>query len=230
MFNNKKILLILSIFISFLICATFELSAMGKKRIIVIDPAHGGKDLGIKLTNDVAEKDITLAVALSMKKELSGEKNLEVILTRDSDKSIDLENRKKNIEKIKPDFFISLHINGGFGKNASGFEVYYPEFGKDVIKEKKTAKDDTRQLKNKYQNDSLAMAKIVDDNFKILFPRKSRGLRKADLPVTDGLLIPALVVEMNFATNPEDKKKMLSVKTQTDISKALAKSVKTFFR
>jgi N-acetylmuramoyl-L-alanine amidase len=74
------------------------------------------------------------------------------------------------------------------------------------------------------------MAKIVDDNFKILFPRKSRGLRKADLPVTDGLLIPALVVEMNFATNPEDKKKMLSLKTQTDISKALAKSVKTFFR
>ena len=230
MFDKKKILLILCVLISFFICVTVVMSATGKKRVIVIDPAHGGKEQGIKLTNDVAEKDITLAVALSMKKELSGEKNLEVILTRDSDKTIDLEDREKSIEKIKPDFVISLHVNGGFGKNASGFELYYPEYSENKIKEKKTIKDETRQLKNKCQNDSLTMAKNIQKNLNILFPRKGRGLRRADLPVIDGLLIPALAVEMNFATNAEDKKKMLSLKTQTDISKALVKSVKTFFR
>jgi N-acetylmuramoyl-L-alanine amidase len=230
MFDKKKIFLIFIVLISFFICAAVVMSATGKKRIIVIDPAHGGKEQGIRLTNDVAEKDITLAVALSMKKELSVEKNLEVILTRDSDKTIDLEDREKSIEKIKPDFVISLHVNGGFGKNASGFELYYPEYNENKMKEKKTIKDETKQLKNKCQNDTLTMAKNIQDNLNILFPRKGRGLRKADLPVIDGLLIPALAVEMNFATNPEDKKKMLSLKTQTDISKALAKSVKTFFR
>jgi len=203
---------------------------MGRKHVIIIDPAHGGQDQGIKLTNNIAEKDITLAVAQFMKKELSRDNNLEVILTRDSDKAVDSEDLRKNIGKIKPDFFISLHVNGGFGKNASGFELYYPEFDESIIRGKKKTKDDTRQLKNKCQNDSLGMAKIVQENLNVLFPRKGRGLRKADLPVIDGLLVPALVVEMSFATNSEDKKKLLSLKTQMDISKALVKSVKTFYR
>jgi N-acetylmuramoyl-L-alanine amidase len=230
MFDKKKILLIPGIIVLFLICATLEPSAMGKKHIILIDPAHGGQDQGIKLTDDVAEKDITLAVALSIKKELAKENNLEVILTRDSDKTVTEEDRKKNIGKIKPDFFLSLHVNGGFGKNASGFELYYPGLSKDIKKEKKTAKDNLWQVKNKCQNDSMAMAKIVQENLNALFPRKGRGVRKADLPVTDGLLVPALVVEMSFATNSEDKKKLLSLKTQTEISKSLAKSIKTFYR
>jgi N-acetylmuramoyl-L-alanine amidase len=207
-----------------------NLSAAGKKYVILIDPAHGGKDQGIKLTSDVYEKDITLAVALSIKKELLKESNLEVVLTRDSDKTVTEEDRKTNIEKIKPDFLLSLHVNGGFGKNASGFELYYQGLSENIIKGKKTAKDDKLQIKNKCQNDSLTMAKIVQENMNTLFPRKNRGLRKADLLVTDGLLVPALVVEMGFATNSEDKSKLLSSKTQTEISKSLAKSIKTFYR
>ena len=230
MFDKKKILLMFCILASFFICTTFNLYATGKKHIILIDPAHGGKDQGIKLTNDVAEIDITLAVSLSMKKELSGEKNMEIILTRDSDKTVDAEERRKNIEKIKPDFFISLHVNAGFGKNASGFELYYPVFDENDVKEKKTVKNEKSQVQNKCQNDSLKMAKIVQENLNILFPRKGRGLRKADFPVIEGVIVPALAVEMSFATNSEDKKRLLSIKTQTDISKAMAKSIKTFFR
>jgi len=230
MFNKKNILLIIGIFVCFAFCAACELSAMEKKHIILIDPAHGGQDQGIKLTNDVYEKDITLAIAQFIKKELSKESNLEVVLTRDSDKTVTEEDRKKSIGKIKPDFFLSLHVNGGFGRNASGFELYYQGLSEDIIKGKKTAKDDKLQVKNKYQNDSVAMAKIIQENLNTLFPRKGRGLRKADLPVTDGLLVPALVVEMGFATNSEDKSKLLNLKTQAEISKSLAKSIKTFFR
>src|SRR5208283_855909 len=230
MFNKKNLLLIIGIFVCFLFCAACELSAMEKKHIILIDPAHGGEDQSIKLTNDVYEKDITLAIARFIKRELSKESNLEVVLTRDSDKTVTEEDRKKSIGKIKPDFFLSLHVNGGFGRNASGFELYYQGLSEDIIKGKKTAKDDKLQVKNKCQNDSVAMAKIIQENLNTLFPRKGRGLRKADLPVTDGLLVPALVVEMGFATNSEDKSKLLNLKTQAEISKSLAKSIKTFFR
>jgi N-acetylmuramoyl-L-alanine amidase len=228
MFDKKNILLIIGILVCFVFCAACELSAMGKKHIILIDPAHGGEDQGIKLTNDVYEKDITLAIAQFIKRELSKESNLEVVLTRDSDKTVTEEDRKKSIGKIKPDFFLSLHVNGGFGRNASGFELYYQGLSEDIGK--KTAKDDKLQVKNKCQNDSVAMAKIIQENLNTLFPRKGRGLRKADLPVTDGLLVPALVVEMGFATNSEDKSKLLNLKTQAEISKSLAKSIKTFFR
>jgi N-acetylmuramoyl-L-alanine amidase len=75
------------------------------------------------------------------------------------------------------------------------------------------------------------MAKIIQENLNALFPRKGTGFEKGRiLPVTDGLLVPALVVEMGFATNSEDKSKLLNLKTQVEISKSLAKSIKTFFR
>ncbi|MFA5322850.1 MAG: N-acetylmuramoyl-L-alanine amidase [Smithella sp.] len=230
MFTKKKIFLLLGVLMSFLILTAFGSFAAEKKRIIMIDPAHGGKEQGIKLTSDVYEKNITLAVALAVQKELSGEKNMEVVLTRDSDKTIDLEERRKMVDKIKPDFFISLHVNGGFGKDASGFELYYPTFAEEMTGDRKTAKNDKAKLRNNCQNDSLKMAKIVQENLNSLFPRKGRGLRKADSPITEGLLVPALSIEMGFATNQEDKKKLLSSKTQTGIAKSLVKSVKIFFR
>ena len=231
MFNKKTILAILSIsFLALIICGTLDLSAAPKKHIVVIDPAHGGQDKGIVLTDKVAEKDVTLAIALAVRKELAKENDLEVILTRDSDKEVSLEDRKKNITKIKPDFFLSLHTNAGFGKNAAGFELYYSGLNKDITKEKKTAKGDARQEKNKYFNDSVKMAKIIQENLNALFPRKGRGLRRADSPVIEGVFVPAVVVEMGFATNSEDKKKLISVNTQTEIAKALIKSIKLFYR
>ncbi len=50
------------------------------------------------------------------------------------------------------------------------------------------------------------------------------------MPIIEGLLVPAVAVEIGFATNPEDKKKLLSLNTQTEIAKALAKSIKSFYR
>ena len=230
MLDKKKILLIMGILMSLLIFMSGDLSATGKKKIILIDPAHGGKDQGVNMSNDVNEKDITLAVALSIKQLLAGENNLEVFLTRDSDKTVDLEDRKDSIKKIKPDILLSLHVNGGFGKEASGFELYYPEFSEDAVKGKKAEKENITQLRNKCQGDSLKMAKIIQENMNALFPRKGRGLRNADMPITDGLLVPAVSVEMGFATNPEDKKKLLAVNTQTEIARALANSIKSFYR
>jgi N-acetylmuramoyl-L-alanine amidase len=236
MFKNKRFFIISGIFMSFLFYAVqaspaaATTTAAPPKHVIVIDPAHGGKDPGIKMTGDSSEKDVTLAVAQAVKKELSKENNLEIILTRDADKEITIVDRKKDIGKIRPDLVISLHVNAGFGKSASGFEIYYPDCSEDGTKGKKKAKDDKAPVINKCRNDSLKMANIVQENLNALFPRKGRGLRKADLPVTDELFVPAVSVEMGFGTNDDDKKKLLSPKTQTDIGRAVAKSIKSFYR
>jgi N-acetylmuramoyl-L-alanine amidase len=230
MLKTKKILLVMSILMCILICLPGTMWAAGKKKVIMIDPAHGGKDPGVKISNEVSEKDITLAVALSVKKALSRENNLEIILTRDSDKTVDLEDRKEYIKKTKPDFVLGLHVNGGFGKDASGFELYYPEYGTDAVKDKKSSKDHNAQLRSKCQSDSLKMAKIVQENMNALFPRKGRGARKAPLPEIEDLLVPALNVEIGFATNAEDKKKLTAIKTQMDISNVLADSIKKLYR
>jgi N-acetylmuramoyl-L-alanine amidase len=91
------------------------------------------------------------------------------------------------------------------------------------------AKGGARKAKNKYLNDSIRLAQIIQKNLDALFPRKGRGLREADLPIIEDLFVPALVVEMGFASNPEDKKKLLSPNTQTEIAQALAKSIKSYF-
>ncbi|MBN1471336.1 MAG: N-acetylmuramoyl-L-alanine amidase [Syntrophaceae bacterium] len=231
MFNKRKVLLYLGIAVmAFIVSGMSDIVAAEKKRVIVIDAGHGGKDRGVQLNDKIAEKDITLAIALFIQQELAKEKNIDVVLTRNSDKQIDLEDRRKMIEKIKPDFLISLHVNAGFGKNASGFEIYYPALPDMINGEKNDAKNEKSKLQNKLQNDSLKMAKILQDALNALFPRKGRGLRKADLPLTEGLNVSALSLEMSFATNAEEQKKLLSAKTQEDIAKALAKGIKHFFR
>lgn len=229
MFNKKK-LLVIGIIITLFIFASCQLFAAGKKKIILVDPAHGGKDQGIELNDGVFEKDIALTIALSLKKILARESSLELYLTRESDKELDFDDRKEIINKIKPDFFLSIHVNGGFGKEASGFEIYYPEYNEELVKGKKAEKENTVQLRNKCQNDSLKMARIIQENMNVLFPRRGRGLRKADIAVIDGLLVSAASIEIGFATNTEDRKKLTSVNTQAEIAKALANSIKTFYR
>jgi len=230
MLNDRKLCIALNILIVVLFGLFLEAMAEGKKSIILLDPAHGGKDKGLALSKDVYEKDITLTVALAIEKEMATDKKIAVVLMRDQDKTMSIEDRRKFVEQIKPEFVISLHVNGGFGKEAAGFEIYYPECGEGVMKGQKAAATGRNSIQKKCQSDSLKMAKIVQENMSNLFPRKGRGLRKADLPITDGMAIPALSVEMGFATNAGDRKKLLNEKTQAEIASALARSIKIFSR
>lgn len=200
--------------------------AQTAKHIVVIDAAHGGEDSGVIGIDKAAEKDVTLAIALAMQKELSKESTLNVILTRASDKTLALDERKKIIADAKPALVLSLHANGGFGKASSGFELYYPGF-KGVPVPAKNAK--AANPENQYLGDSVKLAKLVQKNLDGLFPRKGRGLREAMVPLAEGLSVPVLAVELGFMTHPDDKKKVASRETQIEIAKALAKSIKSFF-
>jgi len=208
--------------------AGFWVHAQSGKYIVVIDPAHGGKDSGVIGADDVAEKDLTLAIAQALKKELAREANLEVVLTRDSDKTLSIEERQKQILKLKPAMVLSLHVNAGFGRTSSGFELYYPGFKDNEPSGKKTKRASVHP-ENKYLNDTVKLARLVQKNLDGLFPRKGRGLREAGVPLAEGLSVPVLAVELGFATNSEEKKKLASDKTQKEIARVLAKSIKSFF-
>lgn len=221
-----KVLFLGLLLICVIIGSVQELAAAGKSHVVMIDPAHGGKDTGVNITDKVGEKDITLAIALALQKELAREGNFQIVLTRDSDKTISCEDRQKQISKIKPNLFLSLHINAGFGKSATGFEIYYPGF-KEIADQKKKIKDGQKDAR--YLSDSVRFAQIIQKNLDTLFPRKGRGLREADIPVLEGMTVPAVAVEISFASQPEEKKKLLSVDSQSEIAKNLAKSIKAFF-
>ncbi|MRR15086.1 MAG: N-acetylmuramoyl-L-alanine amidase [Deltaproteobacteria bacterium] len=216
------------IFVSVLmLClAGFQSHAQSAKHVVVIDAAHGGEDSGVIGIDKAVEKDITLAIALAMQKELSKESNVDILLTRTSDKTLTLDERKKIIADAKPALVLSLHANGGFGKASSGFELYYPGF-KGVPAQAKSAK--AVNSENQYLGDSVKLAKLVQKNLDGLFPRKGRGLREAMVPLAEGLSVPVVAVELGFMTHPDDKKKLVSRETQIEIAKALARSIKSFF-
>jgi N-acetylmuramoyl-L-alanine amidase len=231
MFRNiKKILLISALLGASFFWSAINLFAAGDVYTIIIDPAHGGIDTGVKVTDKINEKDITLAIALDLQNELSRESNVKVILTRDSNTDMSSDEKiNKIVRENKPDFFISIHINNGFGKHASGYELYYPGFGKDTAGGKKEIKDLSNEKINQI-NKSVRMSQLLQRNLDSIFARKGRGLREADNPQLEGLSVPALIVEIGFASNSDDRKRILSEKTQKEIAQALAKSIKSFYR
>jgi N-acetylmuramoyl-L-alanine amidase len=125
--------------------------------------------------------------------------------------------------------FISLHVNAGFGNKATGYEIFFPGFKTPATdqNESKAILKDMEQ--NKYLNDSVRLAQMIQRNMENVFPRKGRGLRDAPMPILGDLSIPAVVLEVGFATNTDDRKKILNEKTQQAIAQALAKGIRDYF-
>lgn len=196
------------------------------KKVVFIDAAHGGADLGVKVSDKMSEKELTLKFALLVQKELGKDDGIQVVLSRDKDTDLAIAERIKRIEAARPLAAVSLHVNAGFDKKAKGFEVYFPGF-----KGAKAGKDESAAIisdmkKNKHLNDSVRLARSIQKQLETVFPRENRGLREAPLPILEGVSVPAVVVEIGFAGNPDNFKKLTNDKYQQDIARAIAKGVR----
>lgn len=201
------------------------------KKLVIIDAAHGGEDGGVIVTDKIREKDMTLALALLLEKELAKVSGVRVQMTRTADKSVSTQERKKIADAAPAgSLLVSLHVNAGFGKNATGYEIYFPGF-----KEPPGAKEGSKAIlkdmaKNKHLNDSVRLAQSIQRNMESVFPRKGRGLREAPVPILQDLALAAIVMELGFATNPDDRKKITDEKTRQEIAQALSKSIGDFLK
>ena len=100
-------------------------------RTIVIDPGHGGKDPGTIGHHGTTEKDVTLKVGLLLKTLLSSLPNTRVLMTRDHDTFIELEDRAKFANGKDADLFVSIHVNAHPHKGVRGLEIYHFGEAKD---------------------------------------------------------------------------------------------------
>jgi len=203
-------------------------AAQQVRHILLIDPAHGGKDTGV-VSDKLREKDLTMKLALLVRQEAQKSENLKVQLTRSADTGLTVAERIKIVGAVKPDCLISLHVNAGFGKKATGYELYFPGFRQTVAGGGDPAAILKDMARNKHLNDAVRLAQQIQSSLEKVFPRKGRGLRDAPCPLLDGLNIPGLVVEIGFATNPEDRSALNSNETQQAIAKALVRGVQGYF-
>ena len=165
-----------------------------KKGIVVLDPGHGGGDPGCGPTGAL-EKDVVLSIAMILKEKLE-EKDVEVVMTRDTDKGVSLEDRTIIANDAQADLFISIHCNAFEGK-ASGLECYYHD--DDVAKQ--MASDVT----------SAAASQGI----------RTREVRSQGYQVLRGTKMPAVLVEVGFLTDETERTQLLTQEHQTKLADAM---------
>ncbi|MFH1910959.1 MAG: N-acetylmuramoyl-L-alanine amidase [Pseudomonadota bacterium] len=215
-----------------ILCCLFAMTAAAaqqNRHIVMIDPAHGGEDTGV-VSDKLREKDLTMNLALLIRQEARKTADLQVQLTRNADRKMTIAERINAVGTVKSDCLISLHVNAGFGKKATGYEVYFPGFRQTVAGGGDSAAILKDMAKNKRLNESVRLAQQIQYSLEKVFPRKGRGLRDAPSPLLDGLNVPGLVVEIGFATNPEDRKSLNEEETQRAVAQALVRGLQAYFQ
>lgn len=199
---------------------------MGIKRI-VIDPGHGGKDPGTCSPSGLKEKDIVLDVALRVAKILKEKIGCEVILTRDRDVFIPLEERTAIANAKEADLFLSIHVNAAPNHDAKGIETYVLDLtnNKDAMRlaalENATSAKQISDLQsilldlmqNSKINESLKLAGLVQEEMvgglnKKFSDVSNLGVKKAPFVVLIGAQMPAILTEIAFLSNPEEEKRL----------------------
>ncbi len=97
-------------------------------RVVVIDAGHGGKDTGAVAPGGIKEKDVTLGIALELKRVLTEKTAFKVVLTRESDIGIDLDKRAQAAAAARADLFISIHANSSEHRAVKGVETFFLSF------------------------------------------------------------------------------------------------------
>ncbi len=190
---------------------------------IVIDPGHGGHDPGTRGPTGLTEKKLVLDVALRLKKLIEGKLGSEVVLTRDEDKFIPLEERTAIANKQAADLFISLHANASRQRWVRGVETFYLSFTGSktslevAARENASSRESVNRLQdmirkialNEKAEESEEFARIIQSSMynrlrKVSW-QKNRGVKKAPFVVLIGADMPAVLAEISFITNPKDE-------------------------
>lgn len=175
---------------------TYNCSAQSsdiKKKIIVIDPGHGGRDSGTITTNGIQEKEVVLDIARSMifwnKTILNNAFN--IYLTRSKDTLISLSDRTRLAKHLKPDIFISLHCNHSESKSIKGVEIYMYD-----------SKLKYSEISPKAKNSAQIILRKLEKNLGL----KTNGVRTANFQVLRETvkLCPSLLLELGYMSNNDE--------------------------
>ena len=98
---------------------------------LVIDPGHGGEDVGVRGAGGVEEKQITLEVARRLRALIENRLGIRVVLTREEDRAVSLDERAALANNSKADLFLSLHANAALVPTVAGAEVFHSRLDRE---------------------------------------------------------------------------------------------------
>ena len=215
-------------------------------RRIVIDPGHGGKDPGA-MAFGLKEKDIVLNVAHRTASILGKRYNYEVILTRDKDAFLPLEERTAIANTKNADLFVSIHVNAHPKKTAHGVETFYlnlatnAEAMRVAARENATSTHNISELQdilsdlmqNAKINESSQLAEFVQTSLvsgleEHKYSTRNLGVKQAPFYVLIGAEMPAVLAEISFITNPKEAQLLKDSNYLQAIAEQIAAGVATY--
>ena len=224
--------------------------AKPRRRVIVVDAGHGGKDPGATGTRGTKEKDITLLAALELAKVLRERGDFDVVLTRSDDTFVPLSERSKKANDLDADLFVSLHCNSANNHREHGFEVYsVSERASDPEAERLAniensaleleGKDPQDELakgillamtKTEMINESAPFAALVERSIGKRVDVPDRGQKQAGFYVLRGTHAPSILVEMAFVSYPKDEAELGSRRFRRKMIEGIAAGIGDYAR
>ena len=223
-----------------------------RELVIAIDPGHGGQDPGaIGLTGN-REKDVTLAIARELARQINATAGMRAFLTRDTDMFIPLNKRARLARSAKADMFVSIHADAAENRNAKGSSVYVLSLkGASSqrarwLADKENSSDLIGGVRLEQANNTLASvlldltqsghmkasedaANHVLDGLKRVGANHKPSIERANFAVLRTSDMPAMLVETAFISNPEEERRLIDPAHQRALARAVLDGVNAYF-
>lgn len=209
---------------------------------LVLDPGHGGDNLGALGAAGVREKALTLEIARHVAQFIRQHSDADVVLTRETDVALDLRQRPRKANEVKGDAFISIHTNAHEIGEATGMEVFFlaadasAETVRQLIEREEGIAADLPTAALPWSVSSIvcemnhaqalsrsqAWAVALADALQRMRPRaRFRGVRQAPFGVLKEALMPAVVLEVGYITQLAEARTLLEERTHTQFAAAV---------
>lgn len=217
-------------------------------REIIIDPGHGGKDPGAIGKSGLQEKNVVLDISKRLYKELKA-RGFKVSLTRDDDTFISLQNRTEIASQTNADLFISIHANSNTTRSVYGLEIYTLK-NLDVLEKNEAQRNENHNrlfkelnmdssnpdvaiiisdmLYSHKQEESELLAPYIAKSTSRYINARNRGAKTARFFVLRNTLIPAVLVEVGYISNPKEENLLSTGEYRQKIALGIAKSIVEF--
>jgi N-acetylmuramoyl-L-alanine amidase len=213
---------------------------------VVIDPGHGGKDTGAVGPSGLAEKDVTLDVARRVARALAGQ-GIAVVLTRDDDRFVTLEERTARANASSADLFVSIHCNASEGRVRHGVETYVLDTTNDEIALRVAARENaTTPAASADLSSMLNRMRLTDQaqrstRFARLLERSALstlqskypdvgegGVHVAGFYVLVGARMPSALFESSYISNPMEEQRLTSAEYRQLLADAIDNAIKAY--
>jgi len=214
---------------------------------IVIDPGHGGKDPGTIGKSGTMEKIVVLDICQRLKKLLDTSNNLDVIMTRETDIYVPVENRTVIANQKRADLFISVHANANPSKKRSGVETFYLNFSRDPSVIETAALENATSTKNLSEmrsilekiakNSKVLESKELADNIQknLVHTLQKQykdvidlGFKGGPFWVLIGVDTPSILVEVSYLSNAKEEIRLKDAQYRQNIAQGIYSGIKEY--